>query len=80
MLINVSLIPGRFYLLVNKRKVDEICQHVHRTLSQSNKIEIIIETPQGKEILRRIYPDPIVQNESVEAFCKRIRREMKKII
>ena len=84
MLVDISVIPGKLNKgIKRKREITPIFKEILSTLrSQNGKahLEIIVHVSNGAEILRRVYPDPEIPNETPEHFCLRIQKEICKLI
>lgn len=84
MIVDISVVPGCLNRNIDRhRKITKIFENALRTLlKQENNpcMEIIVQLPNGEDIIRRQYPDPKYPNETPEHFCLRVQKEIKRIV
>lgn len=84
MIVNISVIPGCLHKDIDRhRKITPIFEKALEKLKEQGnhpEMEIIVQLPNGEDIIRRIYPDPKFPKETPENYCLRVQKEIKKIV
>lgn len=78
MLINVSVVPGKYYPALKASQIDKLCADIKK--SPNSEILVIVEDSERKELLRREFSTDTVPEQGISSFCKELKAEIFSLI